>query len=46
MPTTGDVAESVGCDRRTAHDRLTTLEEKGEVESQRVGAAFVWAIAD
>lgn len=45
-PTTGDVAEGVGCSRTTAHKRLTTLEDDGKVESKEVGAALVWRLGD
>lgn len=46
MPTTGDVARAVGCNRGTAHKRLKVLAESGDVESTEVGSALVWAISD
>lgn len=42
LPTTTEVAEAVGCDRRTAYYRLTKLESEGVIESRRVGGTLVW----
>jgi len=46
LPTTGDVAETVGCSRQTAHKRLRALEDNGQLASKTVGSALVWTIAD
>jgi len=44
LPTTGDVARAVGCERTTAYDRLKRLENDRVLESRRVGNALVWSI--
>ena len=44
--TTGDIADEIGCDRSTAYRRLGELEERGEVESSKVGNANVWSLVD
>jgi predicted transcriptional regulator len=41
---TSDIADHVGCDRRTAYLKLTELEEDGTVESQKVGNALLWKL--
>lgn len=46
LPTTTEVAEAVGCDRRTAYVRLNELEECGTVSSRKIGRTLVWKIAD
>ena len=43
---TTDVAEQVGCDRRTAYLKLQSLEEDGDVKSQKVGNALLWEVVD
>jgi DNA-binding MarR family transcriptional regulator len=43
---TTDIAEYVGCDRRTAYLKLQTLEEKGDIESQKIGNALLWNLLD
>jgi len=41
--TASEVAETVGCVRRTAHKHLTSLAESGAVETKKVGArARIW----
>lgn len=45
LPTTSDVAESVGCKYRTAYSRLGNLEDKGRITSRQVGNSLVWAAA-
>ena len=41
--TTSEVAESLDCGRRTAYGRLTTLVDRGELETKKVGArGRVW----
>jgi hypothetical protein len=42
---TADVSNYVGCDRRTAYLKLQSLENKGEVNSQKVGNALLWELA-
>ena len=42
LATTTTIAETVGCNRRTAHHRLTALEESGRVESKDAGRVLVW----
>ncbi|GGL64412.1 helix-turn-helix domain-containing protein [Halocalculus aciditolerans] len=39
---TTDIADYVGCDRRTAYLKLKTLEEEGEVRSRKVGNSLLW----
>ena len=41
---TTDVAEKVGCDRRTAYLKLQELEERNEITSRKVGNALLWQI--
>lgn len=43
---TTDIAEQVGCDRRTAYLKLQSLEEDGDVKSQKVGNALLWQLVD
>jgi len=43
---TTDVAEHVGCDRRTAYLKLQSLEEEGDVERRKVGNALLWELVD
>ena len=43
---TTDIADSVGCDRRTAYLKLQSLEEEGLVRSQKVGNALLWELSD
>lgn len=40
---TAEVADAVGCNRRTAHLRLTELEDEGAVDGRRVGRAYLWS---
>lgn len=46
MAGTSEVAEEVGCTRRTAYTRLSSLEEDGDVKSRQVGNSLVWIIPD
>jgi hypothetical protein len=39
---TSDIAEYVGCDRRTAYLKLTSLEQDGKLESDKIGNALLW----
>lgn len=41
---TVEIAERVGCDRRTAYLRLTELEERGEISGEKIGNAYLWTI--
>ena len=41
---TADIAEFVGCDRRTAYLKLNFLEEAGKVESKKIGNALLWEL--
>ncbi|WP_321112567.1 transcriptional regulator [Halorussus salinisoli] len=43
---TRDIADEVGCPYRTAHHKLTKLEEVGRVESQKVGNAKLWSLSE
>jgi len=42
---TTDISNYVGCDRRTAYLKLQSLENKGEVSSQKVGNSLLWELA-
>jgi GTP-sensing pleiotropic transcriptional regulator CodY len=46
MAGTSEIADEVGCTRRTAYTRLKSLEEKGRVESRQVGNSLVWIAAE
>jgi len=39
---TGEVAEAVGCPRRTADYRLRKLREAGRVRSKMAGNSLIW----
>lgn len=41
---TSEIAEEVGCTRRTAYTRLKSLEEDGRVSSRKVGNSLVWSL--
>lgn len=43
---TSEVAEAVGCPRRTADYRLRKLREEGAVESKMAGNSLVWFLVD
>ena len=43
---TTEVADTVGCDRRTAHLRLTELQDEGAVDGRRVGRAYLWSVSE
>jgi GTP-sensing pleiotropic transcriptional regulator CodY len=40
--TTSEVADIVGCDRRTAYIRLSNLEKKSVIHSREVGNSLLW----
>jgi DNA-binding MarR family transcriptional regulator len=46
MAGTSEIAEEVGCTRRTAYTRLKSLEEDGRVNSRKVGNSLIWLISD
>lgn len=44
--TAGDIADELGCSRRTAYDKLATLAERGDLESRKIGArGRVWWVS-
>lgn len=44
--TAGDIADDLGCSRRTAYDKLETLAERGELETRKIGArGRVWWVS-
>lgn len=45
MAGTSEIAEIVGCTRRTAYTRLQSLESEGKVSSRKVGNSLVWTTA-
>lgn len=44
MAGTSEIAEEVGCTRRTAYTRLKTLEEDGRINSRKVGNSLIWTV--
>jgi len=46
MAGTSEIAETVGCTRRTAYTRLQTLEFEGQVTSRKVGNSLLWSVSD
>ena len=45
MSTPG-VADALGCSLVLARNRLSDLNEEGEVENRRVGNAYLWSVAE
>ncbi len=45
LPTTSDVADAVGCEYRTAYERLNRLEDESRVQSKTVGNSLVWQLS-
>ena len=43
---TSDIADYIGCDRRTAYLKLQALDEENKVESQKVGNALLWRLPE
>lgn len=41
---TQEIANEIGCAYRTAHAKLTGLEEKGKITSRKVGNAKLWQL--
>ena len=46
MAGTSEIAENVGCTRRTAYTRLQSLEGEGKVSSRKVGNSLVWTTTE
>ena len=46
MAGTSEIAETVGCTRRTAYTRLQSLESDGKVSSRKVGNSLVWTTTE
>ncbi|QCC52917.1 transcriptional regulator [Halapricum salinum] len=46
MAGTSDIADEIGCTRRTAYTRLKSLENKDRVNSRKVGNSLVWTIPE
>ena len=46
MAGTAEIAENVGCTRRTAYTRLNSLESDGQVSSRKVGNSLIWSVSD
>lgn len=44
--TTSEVAEKVGCARRTAYNKLDTLEEEGRIRSRDAGRSRLWLLTE
>ena len=44
MAGTSEIAETVGCTRRTAYTRLQSLESEGKLTSRKVGNAKLWEL--
>ena len=45
MAGTAEIAETVGCTRRTAYTRLKSLENEGQVNSRKVGNSLIWRVS-
>lgn len=43
---TTNVADEVGCPRRTAYHRLSNLRDEGRIDSRKIGNAMLWVIED
>jgi predicted transcriptional regulator len=43
---TQEVADEVGCAYRTAHAKLSELEDEGVITSRKVGNANLWMLPD
>lgn len=43
---TREIADKVGCARRTAHYRLSNLQEDSRVDSREVGKSILWQVTD
>jgi Mn-dependent DtxR family transcriptional regulator len=43
---TTDIAEHVGCDRRTAYNKLNEMADDGVITRQKIGNSLVWSLAE
>ncbi|MFC7175395.1 ArsR family transcriptional regulator [Haloplanus litoreus] len=43
---TQEIADEVGCEYRTAHGKLTDMEQEGVITSRKVGNANLWMLVD
>lgn len=43
---TREIAVEVGCARRTAHYRLSDLQDDGRVDFREVGKSILWQVID
>jgi Mn-dependent DtxR family transcriptional regulator len=43
---TQEIANEIGCAYRTAHAKLSELEEEGRITSRKVGNAKLWQLKD
>jgi uncharacterized membrane protein len=46
VATTSEIAATVGCDRRTAYKRLTTLEGENRVDSRKSNRVRLWSVPE
>lgn len=46
MGGTSEIAEEVGCTRRTAYDRLRELEKKEKIKSRKIGSSVMWILPE
>lgn len=46
LPSTSEIADTVGCKYRTAYDRLNQLKDDDELASKKVGNSLVWMLAE
>jgi predicted transcriptional regulator len=43
---TKEIADEVGCSRRTAHYRLSNLQDENRINSRQVGRSILWEVND
>lgn len=43
---TGEIADYVGCERRTADYRLRQLRDEGKVTADKIGRTLVWSLSE
>ena len=43
---TSDIADAVGCKRRTADYRLRKLQKEGKVTGEKIGRSLVWSLKE
>lgn len=46
VATTTEVSEKIGCARRTAYNKLSSLEDDGRVSSRKSGRTRLWMVSD